>query len=347
MTDTYVLLADRSALSPFHAGELAVQERVGVRDYAHSSGTRSIRPVLQEQHRTFFNDRPFIVLGGLDANGQSWATLRVGRQGFVSSSDVHTLHIAGTTLPDDPLADAWKVGSMIGCLAIQPETGRRTRVNGMITSIEHDEISLHVSQSFDNCPKYIQGRTPTFVASVPSVARHAQRRGSQLDDIDRVLLEAADTFFISSANGPDTSRFAREADVSHRGGRPGFVRVDDANTLTVPDFRGNRFFNTLGNLTVNSRAGLLFLDFIRGDLLYVAVDAEVVWDEAQISKFAGAQRLLRFRVREVRRSTAALPFAWSPVEYSQQFAGFEAAHQAAREAPEQVDREAKLESSIP
>ena len=220
---------------------------------------------------------------------------------------------------------------MIGALGIQPETRRRNRVNGVITSLDHDEITLDVSQSFGNCPKYIQGRTPTFVPHALSVARQPQRRASQLDDADRALLEAADTFFIASANGSDDAGFARGADVSHRGGRPGFVRVDDANTLTVPDFSGNRFFNTLGNLAVNSRAGLLFLDFVRGDMLYIAVEAEIIWDEAQISEFAGAERLVRFHVREVRRSSAVLPFTWSPVEYAPQFAAFEAAHQATHE----------------
>jgi ferredoxin-NADP reductase/predicted pyridoxine 5'-phosphate oxidase superfamily flavin-nucleotide-binding protein len=352
MTDTFTLLTERTALSPFHAGELEVQERVGVREFAHSSGTRSIRRVMPEQHRTFFNDRPFMVLGGVDANGQPWATLRVGQPRFVSSPDVHTLRIAGTTLPGDPLADAWSVGSMIGALGIQPETRRRNRVNGVITSLDHDEITLDVSQSFGNCPKYIQGRTPTFVPHALCVPRQPQRRATQLDDADRALLEAADTFFIASANGSDDAGFARGADVSHRGGRPGFVRVDDANTLTVPDFSGNRFFNTLGNLAVNSRAGLLFLDFVRGDLLYIAVESEIIWDEAQISEFAGAERLVRFHVREVRRSPAVLPFTWSPVEYAPQFAAFEAAHQAAQqathaaahEAPDPVEHEGKSAS---
>ena len=41
-------------------------------------------------------------------------------------------------------------------------------------------------------------------------------------------------------------------DISHRGGRPGFVRVD-GDVLTIPDFRGNRYFNTLSNLLLEQR----------------------------------------------------------------------------------------------
>jgi len=329
MSDTFTLLAAPSALSPFHAGELAVQERVGVRELAHSSGARGIRSFMPEQHRAFFNDLPLMVLGGVDANGQPWATVRVGQPGFLSSSDVHTLHIAGTTLPGDPLADAWKVGSLVGGLGIQAETRRRNRVNGVITAIDHNALTLNVSQSFGNCPKYIQSRTPTWVPSLLSAAHQQTRYSRQLEALDQALIEAADTFFIASVNAADDAGIARGADVSHRGGPPGFVRVDDAATLIVPDFSGNRFFNTLGNLAVNSRAGLLFLDYIHGDLLYLAVDAEIIWDKARLSEFAGAERLLRLRVREVRRSPAALPFTWSPVEYAPQFAAFNIAHHGA------------------
>ncbi|MBZ4358990.1 pyridoxamine 5'-phosphate oxidase family protein, partial [Mycobacterium tuberculosis] len=80
--------------------------------------------------------------------------------------------------------------------------------------------------------------------------------------------------------------------VSHRGGMPGFVRVDDARTLTTPDFSGNRFFNTLGNLQHDPRAGLLFVDFDNGDLLYVAARAEIVWDGPLVASFDGAQRVV-------------------------------------------------------
>ncbi len=97
------------------------------------------------------------------------------------------------------------------------------------------------------------------------------------------MLANADTFFIASANVGEEAGPARGADVSHRGGMPGFVRIDDATTLTTPDFSGNRFFNTLGNLLHDPRAGLLFVDFASGDLLYVAALAEIVWDGPELA----------------------------------------------------------------
>ena len=70
------------AESPFHAGEIAVQRRAGVAEEADSIGRRGIRRHMPEQHRQFFAEQPFMVFGGIDANGQPWATLRVGRTGL-------------------------------------------------------------------------------------------------------------------------------------------------------------------------------------------------------------------------------------------------------------------------
>jgi predicted pyridoxine 5'-phosphate oxidase superfamily flavin-nucleotide-binding protein len=97
------------------------------------------------------------------------------------------------------------------------------------------------------------------------------------------------------------------ADVSHRGGRPGFVRTDDAVTLTVPDYIGNSLFNTIGNLQVNPRAGLLFPNFVTGDILMLATRATVIWDDPEVREFAGAQRLLRFQIDSTIRLPQSLP----------------------------------------
>jgi len=86
--------------------------------------------------------------------------------------------------------------------------------------------------------------------------------------------------------------------------------------LTVPDFAGNHFFNTLGNIAVNPRAGLLFIDFDKGDLLYLAVTAGIVWDGPELSSFAGAQRLMRFKVQSMRRVESSLPLRWGEAELS-------------------------------
>lgn len=306
-------------VSPFHAGEQAVQQRAGVRDAAESMGRRGIRRFMPEQHREFFAAQPFVVIGGVDASGQPWATLRAGTPGFVSSPDARTLRIEGGALPGDPLAAGWREGALLGGLGIEPRTRRRNRVNGVVRLVQGETLQVEVMQSFGNCPKYIQSRTPSFIERDAAATRGQPEIATQLSSADRELLAIADTFFIASANLSEEAGLGKGVDVSHRGGAPGFVRVDDANTLTTPDYSGNRFFNTIGNLAHDPRAGLLFIDFASGDLLYLAVQAEIIWDGDELASFAGAQRLVRFHVNEVRRSRGALPFRWSDVELAPQF----------------------------
>ncbi|MGF6484189.1 pyridoxamine 5'-phosphate oxidase family protein [Paraburkholderia sp. JPY419] len=306
-------------VSPFHAGEQDAQQRAGVRDVAESMGRRGIRRFMPEQHREFFAAQPFLVIGGVDASGQPWATLRASSPGFVTSPDARTLRIEGGALAGDPLAAAWREGAQLGALGIEPRTRRRNRVNGVVRSVQGDTLQFEVMQSFGNCPKYIQSRTPSFIERDPAATRAQPEIAERLGRADRELLASADTFFIASANLSEEAGVGKGVDVSHRGGAPGFVRVDDATTLTTPDYSGNRFFNTIGNLVHDPRAGLLVIDFATGDLLFLAVRAEVIWDGDELAAFAGAQRLVRFHVDEVRRSRGALPFQWSQVELAPQF----------------------------
>src|SRR5471032_1091247 len=321
----------RAVESPFHAGELAAQERAGVRERMDVDARRGIRDYMPDQHRRFFAEQPFMVLGGVDETGQPWATLRVGAAGFISTPDERTLRIAGRSLAGDPLGATWQVGSVVGGLGIQPATRRRNRVNGVVTAIDDQAITVAVSQSFGNCAKYIQSRTPVeFHVEEGSAA--APLVSNRLSDSDRALLARADTFFVATANTSSEAGMGRGADVSHRGGAPGFIRIDEDDTLTTPDFSGNLFFNTIGNLMQDPRAGLLVIDFDSGDLLYLAVDAEIIWEGAELDSFNGAERLIRWHVREVHRTPGALPMRWSSVQYAQQLANL-GSWKAQKDAP--------------
>jgi hypothetical protein len=98
----------------------------------------------------------------------------------------------------------------------------------------------------------------------------------------------------------------RQADVSHRGGKPGFVGLEEDGALVIPDFSGNRFFNTLGNVLATGRAGLTFLDPDSGDLLQLTGAAEIDLDPAAAARFAGAERLWRVRPSRILRLRGAL-----------------------------------------
>jgi ferredoxin-NADP reductase/predicted pyridoxine 5'-phosphate oxidase superfamily flavin-nucleotide-binding protein/ferredoxin len=299
----------------FHDGELEVQQRTGVR--AQVAGASGLRDFMPDQHRQFFGELPFFFIGALDDAGQPWASLLIGAPGFIASPDARTLVIDAAPLPGDPLAGMLRPGRPLGGLGLAPATRRRNRVNGTIEAADAHGIRLAVTQSFGNCPQYIQARAHTAVAAR---AEPLVRRAATLSPDDRALIARADTFFIASANMGEQDGGARGADVSHRGGRPGFVRIDDARTLTTPEFIGNFFFNTLGNLVRDARAGLLFIDFDSGDLLQLAVDAEVIWDGPEVRAFSGAERLLRLHIRDVRRNVGALPLRWSAPQAAGQLA---------------------------
>lgn len=306
-------------ISPFHKGERAVQQRVGVLEQLDARGRLAIRDYMPDQHREFFPQLPFVIVGSIDRRGQPWASVLAGQPGFITSPDAYHLDIRAHALFADPLHDALHADASIGLLGIEPHTRRRNRMNGIVDHLSPDGFSLRVKQSFGNCPKYIQARSPRFMADAAEAATdRIVHRADRLDNAMRRLIGSADTFFIATAfTGDDAEEMHRHgADVSHRGGKPGFVRIDDDETLTVPDFVGNFFFNTLGNILVNAHAGLLFIDFVTGDLLYLAVHAEIIWDGAALRAFEGAQRLLRCRITQALLVEASLPLRWSKAELS-------------------------------
>ncbi|HYW55334.1 MAG TPA: pyridoxamine 5'-phosphate oxidase family protein [Polaromonas sp.] len=300
----------------WHEGERAVQERVGARERLEQLGQRVIREAMPDQHREFFAQLPFVIAGSVDDAGQPWASVLAAPPGFMQSPDPQQLVLRVQSLADDPLKQNLADGMAIGLLGIEPHTRRRNRLNGVVHGLNEAGFSVRVTQSFGNCPKYIQAREPMYVGDAPEGA--AVTEGSQLDAAARRLITLADTLFIATAYAGITGEAGRAGgvDVSHRGGKPGFVRVDADDTLTMPDFFGNFFFNTLGNIAVSPRAGLLFVDFDNGDLLYLAVHAEIIWDGAELESFPGALRLLRFKVMAMKRVTGSLPLRWGPAELS-------------------------------
>ncbi|NDP47027.1 MAG: flavin-nucleotide-binding protein [Sulfuriferula multivorans] len=301
-------------LQAFHAGERQLQARVGVQERMTALGNQVIRMAMPEQHRAFFAQLPFVIAGSVDAEGQPWASILTNPPGFIGSPDAHHLLIHTRPLLGDPLHETLAAGASIALLGIEQQTRRRNRMNGVVERINDAGVLVGVQQSFGNCPKYIQARQVKYVERGGSGVIEAGTvdSASTLNERTRKLIARADTFFIATAH-PDASQGTTRSngvDVSHRGGKPGFVHADNDTTLTIPDFAGNRFFNTLGNILLNPRAGLLFIDFENGDLIYLAADAEIVFEGPELDAFAGAERLLRLTIRHVRHVTATLPLRW-------------------------------------
>ncbi|MET0987239.1 MAG: pyridoxamine 5'-phosphate oxidase family protein [Steroidobacteraceae bacterium] len=280
----------------FHEGEQLIRARARL-DPRELAMSRYFRTRMPEQHRELFEQLPFMVMGALDAHGQPWATLLEGPPGFVSAPDEHHLRLHATLPQGDPLGASLREGAPIGLLGIEPRTRRRNRANGVIDQLTPAFIDAHILQSFGNCPKYIQARSVDFVQQLHRVPQ--ARRISSQEDVFKAIVRHADTFFIASAHPRSIAGASppHGVDVSHRGGRPGFVRLL-GNTLSVDDYAGNNFFNTLGNLELLPRAGLLFIDTAAGALLHLAVRAEIEWLVTPHPGRSGTNRGLHFHVEE-------------------------------------------------
>ncbi|MDD0997685.1 pyridoxamine 5'-phosphate oxidase family protein [Pseudomonas sp. TNT2022 ID1044] len=289
--------------SPWHAGEIEMQARIGVSERMEVLGRRVIRDHMPDQHRSFYEQLPFMVYGAVDADGKPWASLLEGEPGFVHSPEPQLLHFSSRPAADDPaqLSD----GSAIGLLGIELHTRRRNRINGHIGGMSASGFDVTVDQSYGNCPQYIQLRQFRSVPLTDPATRPAQHF-NELDDAAKVMIAEADTFFVASYVDVEG---VRSVDVSHRGGQSGFVHVE-GDRLTIPDFAGNLFFNTLGNLLVNPRAGLLFIDFVSGDLLQLSGRTEITLEGPEVEAFQGAERIWTFHVEHVVRRPAALALRW-------------------------------------
>lgn len=280
---------------------MGADERLGLH------GHRIFRDHLNDQHRRFYPQLPFLVVGTVDASGDAWATLLAGKPGFARPLDPRTLSIAVAENPADPATAGIAEGKAIALLGIELHTRRRNRLNGKVSRRNTAGFDVAVEQAYGNCPQYIQLRDFEFVRDPLESSPSPIRSLTRLDERAREIISSADTFFVASY--VDRENGHRQVDVSHRGGKPGFVRLDDPS-LVIPDYPGNQFFNTLGNILENPKSGLVFVDFSQGDLLQLSGDATVLVDSRELSSYPGAERLWKFTPRRIVYRPNALPLRW-------------------------------------
>ena len=279
----------------FHPGEVAVQSRAGF-----VLPGAPIRDFMPDQHRAFFAALPVLFVAVGDERGAPLATVLPGRPGFIGSPDATTLEIGALPLAGDPARDWLVEGSKIGLLGLDFATRRRNRANGTVARRGETGMRVEVRQSFGNCPKYIVRREPSWVGGEEGVSRVS----TVLDGAALQIVRNADTLFVASSGGPGAGMNGG-LDMSHRGGPAGFVMVE-GNRLTIPDYRGNRYFNTLGNLVLDSRVGLLFMEFTTGSVVQVQGRAEIAWGEAGAESWSVQVERVWFREQ-------VLPWRWGSI----------------------------------
>jgi uncharacterized protein len=316
-------------VTPFHAGELQLQDRFGVREMVNSYAPKVVRPFFPQQHREFFTSLPFLVVAARDDECRMWLTLLTGPDGtadFITSPTSTTLSINGRPARGDALEHSISKGKDLGILGIEFATKRRNRVNGRIIASSDDDTSFtfQVDQSFGNCPQYIRPRqwwTSTAAANEHS-AENDQLAKHQLELTESQMetIRQSDTMFIASGyreQGEDV-RFGNDA--SHRGGVAGWISVRDGKTIFIPDYSGNNHYNTMGNLILDNRVGVTIPQFETGGMLQMTGTAKLHLDEqsALVKMYPGALHVIEFNIeRVVELPAGSLPVRWTQESLAQ------------------------------
>ena len=298
------------ARDSWHPGELAVQARAGVIEKMANLGPRLIRDYLPDQHREFFARLPMVIAGTEDAYGNLWASPLFGNPGFIQSPTPELLTIDVSDYYLNTAFPHLRENKPVGLLGIDLETRRRNRLNGIVVKKDPHQVTIEVQQSFGNCPQYIQQRR------LKAQSRKGKIRTEYVNNWSSELhafIIGANTCFITSTYTSEHTGNCSGMDVSHRGGQPGCIGFDDHHRPIIHDYPGNSFFNTIGNLTVDSRAGLLFLDFSRGDAITLTMTAEVIWKTEDPTVCGDYDRVIRLSLNDGNIIRNALPYRWKPM----------------------------------
>ncbi|KAJ5898770.1 hypothetical protein N7495_003514 [Penicillium taxi] len=290
-----------TALHGWHPGEITIQRKLGF-DKAVTNSWSHIRDFMPDQHRLFYTSNlPFIPITTLDEEGRPWASIvagTAGELGFVKSPDSRTLSIHTRLWEGDPFlntAKAWidqghqKVLSerfLTAGIGIELSTRRRNKFAGPIRSVQRltdsdYQINVEVIEAMGNCPKYINVRKLLPNPNTrPEVVYQHQHLAPQLrlpEEVIQFILDA-DTVFIGSIYKSKSLEFPSHAGMNARSGLPGFIRVSpsDGRTIVIPDYSGNRFVSSLGNIESSGLVGLTIMSFTTGDILYLTGTAKNV-----------------------------------------------------------------------
>ncbi len=140
--------------------------------------------------------------------------------------------------------------------------------------------------------------------------RLAEGTSDAISDNLKAFIERRDMFFIATADEHGWPQ------VSYKGGDPGFVRVLDEHTLAFPVYDGNGMFLTAGNISVNGRIGMLFIDWETGTRLRLNGQASIDHDDPLTRTYPGARFVVRVRAAEVFPNCRRYVHRHQPVERS-------------------------------
>jgi predicted pyridoxine 5'-phosphate oxidase superfamily flavin-nucleotide-binding protein len=289
------------SMDPFHEGERRVQQRVGEMREADRNSPM-IAAQIPAGAIPFLQQQSMLILAVLD-KGAMWCLPIVGKTGWMSvSRDAIYLDLGQTIGPvDERVLSAAADQQLVGGVVLDFATRRRLRVNGRLERASDNLMVLSVAEAYPNCPKYITQRTLVWSQDAPTLSL---QEGESLTQEQHDAFGKTDIFFIA------TQHPGRGLDASHRGGNPGFVVSPSDRTLRFPDYAGNSLFNTLGNLEIDARVGILLPDFNNGAALAITGTASVSYEDQGRAQWTTVtvQRWTKMRLPVMEKARQLSPF---------------------------------------
>ncbi|MEL6641794.1 MAG: pyridoxamine 5'-phosphate oxidase family protein [Pseudomonadota bacterium] len=284
-----------------HRGELMLQERRHTPKELSDAIPHYIDSDMPQQHADFFAGLSYLPLATLDTHGRPWVSLLVTQSDSDPSVGIqvagqNTTHVVAETNPHDPFVRALRQNltddleaRLFAGVGIDFANRRRNKIAGSIVAANVEDrgrigLKLTSDQHLGNCPKYITVRTLEHERRSPEIVHDSfDVHRTVLPDEAKSVVARASTVFLATKHTDDGTVTGAQTDmgVNHRGGAPGFTRLyeetDSAQVTTylvLPDYSGNRFYQSLGNIETDPQVGLVFPDFATGGVLYITGVAE-------------------------------------------------------------------------
>lgn len=257
----------------YHKGELQIQEKFGELKAANRA-SRMITNSIIPGAVVFIENQTSVIVSSTDNYDDIWISVLIGEAGFTKVSELTQISF-NTDMINNSKTDIFftniKENLNIGSLFIEFGSRRRYRINGSV-QLDDSRIDIVINEAYPNCPKYIQRR----LMSAPKEKTQLESKisfGKQLSEDQKQWILTSDTLFVG------TQSASEKLDASHRGGNPGFIELLSDNSLKIPDYVGNKMYNTLGNISQNKKAGLLFIDFKNKRILQITGKAALLFDQ--------------------------------------------------------------------
>jgi len=333
---------------PWHAGEEKIHEMTRV-----PSMDNPTHPMLSNFAANRVAVSPTIALGTVDDEDRVWCTLWGGDVpiaqlvapggviGIRTQVDVSFDPVVqalyggkddGEIVRHDPTE-----GKMVSGLSIKLEDRDRVKLFGkmMAGSLSADDapealaeqtvtdskykkigktgdaqLVVQITQSLGNCPKYLNKKR---IESYPNAKPRLVSDEPLLTEAAINHVHSADMFFIAS-RGPE------DMDCNHRGGPPGFIRVQQpsgpsepqCSVIVWPEYSGNNLYQTLGNIVYDPKIGIVIPDFTTGNVLYLSGHAEILLNQAATTVIQKTKLAVRFTISSARFVHDGLTFRGIP-----------------------------------